>query len=214
MIARMFYDLTMEDKDADQGGRGCEWCGGLLRGRQSTWCGNACRKAAWYADHSAESIQAVADWRRRNPERLRANLRLYYERHAEEVKAKQRLRYRADPVSAKVHYHWRRARLDAGPGYSREEWLALVEEHGHRCAYCSAAVAPTVDHRIPIKDGGPNTIDNILPACRDCNYRKGTRSELEFRALLALETLERSRGFKEAEAPFYPTILQFRPASI
>lgn len=181
----------------------CEWCGAQLTGRQSKWCSNACRRASWYREHSKESIDAVADWRRRNPEKLRKNLRLYYERHRAELQAKQRLRYRADPDGAKAYYHRRRARLDAGAGYTKEEWGALLERCGRMCAYCGAVAPLTVDHRVPIKHGGLNTIDNVLPACRDCNYRKGTQSELEFRARLALEELERGLRVEESQALAY-----------
>jgi 5-methylcytosine-specific restriction endonuclease McrA len=44
-----------------------------------------------------------------------------------------------------------------------------------------------IDHRIPLTRGGSNLIDNILPACRRCNRRKGTMTEEEFRGFLQRE---------------------------
>ncbi|BAK99729.1 hypothetical protein OBV_25310 [Oscillibacter valericigenes Sjm18-20] len=65
----------------------------------------------------------------------------------------------------------------------------LDKTHGH-CAYCGRILAykdMQVDHVIPINgwsEQGPDTLDNMLPACRSCNHYK-SRSTLEgFRKML------------------------------
>jgi 5-methylcytosine-specific restriction endonuclease McrA len=41
------------------------------------------------------------------------------------------------------------------------------------CYYCGKATdLPTVDHVIPLHDGGPNDATNIVMACRPCNISK------------------------------------------
>ena len=40
----------------------------------------------------------------------------------------------------------------------------------------------TLDHVVPRCAGGPDTLDNLLPACSKCNNRKGTRPLLTFLA--------------------------------
>jgi 5-methylcytosine-specific restriction endonuclease McrA len=46
-----------------------------------------------------------------------------------------------------------------------------------RCAICGGPPTPddplVCDHIIPIAHGGPNTTDNLQPAHRSCNGRKG-----------------------------------------
>lgn len=46
-----------------------------------------------------------------------------------------------------------------------------------RCVYCGHLFFTrdniSVDHYIPLSNGGTNDSDNLLPACRDCNSRKG-----------------------------------------
>lgn len=48
----------------------------------------------------------------------------------------------------------------------------LFAVKGSACVYCGVE-ANSVDHVIPRSLGGPSTIDNLVPACRECNTRKG-----------------------------------------
>lgn len=60
-----------------------------------------------------------------------------------------------------------------------EEWLDILKEYGYKCAYCGKEFdlfdLPTKDHMIPITKGGSNTKENIVPACRSCNAKKGNK---------------------------------------
>jgi len=61
--------------------------------------------------------------------------------------------------------------------------------NGH-CAYCGIELKyedMQVDHVIPIngwKIEGPDTLDNMLPACRSCNHYKSRSSLENFRSML------------------------------
>ena len=46
-----------------------------------------------------------------------------------------------------------------------------------RCMYCGRA-AESMDHLIPRLRGGPDSADNLIPACRQCNSSKGGRDVL------------------------------------
>ena len=60
-----------------------------------------------------------------------------------------------------------------------EEWLDILEEYDYKCAYCGCDFdennMPTKDHIIPISKGGDNVKENIVPACRSCNCKKGNK---------------------------------------
>jgi len=60
-----------------------------------------------------------------------------------------------------------------------DEWLEILEKHDYRCVYCGKKLInsfdTTRDHKIPLSKGGDNNKDNIVPACRSCNCKKGDR---------------------------------------
>ena len=39
----------------------------------------------------------------------------------------------------------------------------------------------TIDHIVPLSQGGPDTEDNMFAACKSCNHRKGGSSLESFR---------------------------------
>lgn len=164
----------------------------------------------------AEGIRAQnREWYGRNREKRRDYNRHYRREHGDELRARERQRdrrkYSENPRAVLDYYkRWRERNLAKARAYVRAscikrraasqgqhftaaEWLALVERHGSHCAYCGiACVRLEADHRTPLCRGGSNLIENILPACRNCNRRKHRKTEDEFRALLAAERAERS----------------------
>jgi 5-methylcytosine-specific restriction endonuclease McrA len=79
----------------------------------------------------------------------------------------------------------RRARVKGNGGTIKEkEWKKLCDFYGNRCLCCGAEnVKLTIDHVIPIKLGGTNTIDNAQPLCGRCNSSKGARHK-DYRILI------------------------------
>lgn len=76
--------------------------------------------------------------------------------------------------AARVSSHNKRADKRDQPGdLSSVEWAFLLAHHGFRCAYCGQ-VYESIDHIIPISNGGGTTFTNVLPACQECNEKKGT----------------------------------------
>jgi len=69
----------------------------------------------------------------------------------------------------------------------------IHDKFGGHCAYCGKKIAyedMQVDHKVPIYRGygtlvgverGTDDIDNLMPSCRSCNFRKGTMSVEQFR---------------------------------
>lgn len=63
--------------------------------------------------------------------------------------------------------------------------------NGH-CWYCGVELPPfsswQTDHQIPRSKDGPDAIENLIPACRGCNIRKGNKNVAEYRRAIAQRT--------------------------
>jgi 5-methylcytosine-specific restriction endonuclease McrA len=82
-----------------------------------------------------------------------------------------------DPEQGKVLH--RKARYALSGEVQQRVWA----RDGFYCRYCHAAmgqVLMTVDHFVPLEQGGANDTSNYLTACRRCNKLKGSRSPEEF----------------------------------
>jgi 5-methylcytosine-specific restriction endonuclease McrA len=55
------------------------------------------------------------------------------------------------------------------------------------CQYCFEKEATTLDHIIPLSQGGSKGVSNLVPACKDCNEKKAAN-------LLPEEILIRVKG--------------------
>ena len=67
--------------------------------------------------------------------------------------------------------------------YSGKEWQALRREFlaDAVCHWCRRAKATELDHIIELDRGGTNDPDNLVPACKPCNFSKGPRLLTEWR---------------------------------
>lgn len=80
--------------------------------------------------------------------------------------------------------NWKELGADGKLVYKYE----LEELYGPYCWYCGCKLnekvgSPrkfTIDHIIPRKLGGTDTIENMVPCCSKCNYEKGTMSYSSF----------------------------------
>lgn len=57
----------------------------------------------------------------------------------------------------------------------REQVFAIYGKQCHYCGYEDPVM--TVDHILPRSRGGDNSLENLIPACRKCNYSRGDKME-------------------------------------
>jgi len=60
----------------------------------------------------------------------------------------------------------------------RKRWQVL-ERDKHTCMYCGRKppeVTLHADHKVSVKDGGTDDLENLVTACEDCNLGKGASS--------------------------------------
>lgn len=60
-----------------------------------------------------------------------------------------------------------------------DAWSKIVNDWDGTCAYCGKkppkGVKLTRDHVIPISAGGSDGLENVVPACKLCNEKKGSQ---------------------------------------
>jgi len=57
--------------------------------------------------------------------------------------------------------------------------IPILRANGNRCAYCGRQLEDRefqIDHVVPIKRGGRNEPENVVPCCPPCNYSKSNRT--------------------------------------
>ncbi len=67
----------------------------------------------------------------------------------------------------------------------RENRLTIYERDEYKCRYCSKQLTrftATLDHIVPVVDGGENTYENLITACLSCNSQKNRRPVGDFLA--------------------------------
>jgi 5-methylcytosine-specific restriction endonuclease McrA len=124
-------------------------------------------------------------WYDANPEKRKANDKRWREANPEKVKAYVKRWQEANPEKRAALDHARRTRVAGNGGrYTAQEWKDLCNHYGNRCLSCGRTdVKLTVDHVIPLKLGGVNTIENLQPLCKNCNSSKGA-SHRDYRPIL------------------------------
>lgn len=127
-------------------------------------------------------------WYAANAEARREYQRAYMESHPEAREANRRAVVaweKRNPLRARDKHARRRALVGDGK-VTLAEWEALLAREGGHCAYCNTRPeALTMDHVVPLSRGGKHAIENILPACKSCNSRKGARTPGEWFGLVA-----------------------------
>jgi 5-methylcytosine-specific restriction endonuclease McrA len=104
-------------------------------------------------------------WRAKNPEVAK--------------RIREKAYQKADKSYYAVATRKRKATLLSAPGsgLNHEQWLGILDNFGGKCAYCLGD-ATSIDHIVPISRGGAHDPENIVPACKSCNSKKGNRSLL------------------------------------
>ena len=93
------------------------------------------------------------------------------------------------------HRRWREFKSRPSTHTRFIHWTELADTHGMKCAICGCDLDPrdtwindegykcfgrkypTVDHIIPLRHGGTDTLDNVQLVCKHCNSAKGAKTD-------------------------------------
>jgi 5-methylcytosine-specific restriction endonuclease McrA len=149
------------------------------------------RMAEYYQANKSTMAAQARQWRVDNRERdletRRAQRKRAYVRNEASERARSLAYNRANPDKRWTFDQRRRAKKWGVAEFTAtyQDWLEILEEHGHRCAYCGAAGKMHTEHQVPFARGGQHTRENIVPACHGCNVKKDQLTADEFREVQA-----------------------------
>lgn len=122
---------------------------------------------AWYQANRERAVAVRIAWVRSHPDR-----RIVINK-----------RWRGlNPLKVAENVRQRRVTLSKVENtLTTQEWEAVVQSFGGRCVYCgSGSKKITMDHIQPISKGGAHSKENVVPACKSCNSRKGAKDPALF----------------------------------
>jgi len=122
------------------------------------------KDAEYRAKRRMELVEKQHKWREANPDRYR------------QIHSKWK-RNNKDTVNALTHK--RRAQIAGGEGsYTAADWEAIKQRQDYRCLFCGKRepdITLTVDHIVPVSQGGSSYPDNLQGLCKSCNSKKWKR---------------------------------------
>lgn len=117
---------------------------------------NKLRATLWYYENRERALQKRREWYQKNKENHNERGKRYYQEN-------------------KAAYMERASARIRGLRGTTELNTDIIALRAQPCAYCGTDPAGTVDHVVPLSRGGHHDIWNLVPACRSCNDRKGTK---------------------------------------
>jgi len=145
----------------------------------------------YYEENKTELLAKQKEYYQKTKEEHSARARLYYEAHREELYERKQKRIKENPEAFKValKYTWQKqkarrnlphikiARYKNSAKRRNIEWLLTDDEATvvleRECFYCGKE--PELSNGIDRKDNdGPYIMTNIVTACKECNWMKGT----------------------------------------
>ena len=154
-------------------------------------------KAQYYLEHREQERTRAAAWVDKHPDLAKAYQDRYQIEHRDERLAKAAKRYAEHPEEVKervrqwqkAHPEMVRANVKRRKALKRNaiisdltaaQWQECVAEFNYCCAYCLTPLdIVTQDHMTPLVRDGAHTLNNVIPACRSCNGKKGTKTLLD-----------------------------------
>lgn len=130
-----------------------------------------------YAANPEPAKERARQWKIANHDRVLANAK----------------RWRVEnPERRRLSHHRRSARKRRVlTQLTISQWEWLKQQSGHCCVYCGRHQDECgrlqQEHVVPLSRGGAHTVNNIRPACADCNYRKHDKTPAEAGMSFAIE---------------------------
>jgi 5-methylcytosine-specific restriction endonuclease McrA len=148
-------------------------------------------QATYAQSHKTQITIRESDYRKTHHNVIAARAAIYRQEHrimAREYSMVYRKAHKAEQIAYNALYlrthlvthslseaKRRAQKQSAGGIFTEMDWNQVKAIYKERCAYCGKRTKLTMDHIVPLVNGGFHGSPNIVPACRSCNSRKGVR---------------------------------------
>lgn len=154
-------------------------------------------KKQWYEDNKEDFLKNCKNYRENHKEEISMCKKQWYESNKENVLEKCKQYREENPEKMFNNNVKRRLREEnQGDGISKEQWLEMMLWFDFRCAYSGEYIGNdskhrTVDHIIPLSNGGEHEIWNCVPMYDSYNFSKHNKNMLEWYILQPFYSEER-----------------------
>lgn len=140
------------------------------------------KRRKYYEVNKKEMLKQQVQYRMNNKEKIKLRDSKYYLANREVIYARNRLYVKEHPEQERMRgQKYRSQKLYLEATLTAEEWQKILDDHFHRCHYCSTKSDNLhQEHKIPVVKGGGYTAENIVPACKRCNSSKGAKNYKKF----------------------------------
>jgi 5-methylcytosine-specific restriction endonuclease McrA len=130
-----------------------------------------------------EKSNKFANWLARNRERRKEYCSQWHSENKDKENARHQ-QWKKDHPDKNAAHQAKRVRVIAQNSdgtLGSDPLQQAIDRYGNRCFYCGMdGVKLGIDHVVPLCNGGKHSIENVVPACRDCNERKARKPKNEF----------------------------------
>jgi tetratricopeptide (TPR) repeat protein len=132
----------------------------------------------WRKSESGQASTKAASARMAKTEKYKERVRIYMQSQEYKDTLRRYLESDKGKACSSRYVNKRRSRIEILSTLTAQEWADIKHQYKQKCIYCGEEKQLTMDHVIPISKGGHHVKENIVPACRSCNCRKGDKPVL------------------------------------
>lgn len=161
------------------------------RGGRHPWC-RSCRsrkRMEWYRTHKDMHHKSYNEWYARNQPEQRQRIRTWHSENKEWMRNYLREWNKNNPDKVREYGAVRDERLKGD--FTVAEWREIKKFYKYTCLSClrkEPEIKLSVDHVVPIVEGGKHTKSNIQPLCISCNSTKW-RKTIDYRKEIYGQTI-------------------------
>lgn len=164
----------------------CGLCGKNRDGGHVSYCRPCYNdfKRKHYLRNRDREIARCSKWNKENSSRVARNMQRCRDRRPEFYRQYAISYAKKNPDRVALHDKNKRFKRRSKIVFpiSFSEWKFIKDRFGNVCFYCNESKTLTMDHFMPLSKGGLHVPENIVPACRNCNSKKGAKIPYDYLA--------------------------------